>query len=617
MQDPNRPLVEEFFVCLFSQILVVGEFLYKGFERLWKSIGASNRVFPFISVAIGVIFLAGIGSLVHKQGFAEALKHYYRFAVFDRFRGFVPRTVGFCLASLLPLSLLSALIVVPIKKWNDFEKGSHRIRRFNRRKLKEGRSISSRTTHYLGLSMESGKPIFLTDEARRMHCHVVGSTGSGKTESVLMPMIISDILKGKGAIIIDAKGDFDVLAKLLTLVRAIDREKDFSFFSLAHPEKSDTYNPIRKGGASEIKDKIIGANIWTEEHYKKKSEDALLTVTKAFLEAGTPLTFREFYRHFINRELLQKLAGNCRNQDIKEDLLQFCGHYDQMRKSIEGLIADIGLLVKSEFSELINVENPEINLLDVYEQRKIAYFQLNTQAYEDTARRFGRLILQDIKGVSNYIEAHYPPERRHFSPVFIDEFGSFTYPSFIEFLNKARGAGFAITLAHQSLGDLAREGTHYQQQILENTNIKIIMRQDDPRNVELFSRMAGTRGSVKMTYQTKEQMMISGYTGMGSLREVEEFIISPNRIKQLQQGEAALIMKVPTFIGFVQLDYIGPLKVSVSIPTKSRRSPNEFFPTVETAENLTAEQVKIGDYFRKTPSAFRELKEEEIVSALS
>jgi len=37
----------------------------------------------------------------------------------------------------------------------------------------------------------------------------------------------------------------------------------------------------------------------------------------------------------------------------------------------------------------------------------------------------------------------------------VDEFGAFAIPEFIEFMDRARGAGVGIVIAHQSRADLA------------------------------------------------------------------------------------------------------------------------------------------------------------------
>ena len=85
------------------------------------------------------------------------------------------------------------------------------------------------------------------------------------------------------------------------------------------------------------------------------------------------------------------------------------------------------------------------------------------------------------------------------------------------------------------------------------------MRQDDPTSVETYSKISGTVKSIKDTYQTEEGIFHKDMTGLGSTREVDEFRIKPNIIRELARGEAAVIIKQPFITDLLQLDYIGQI----------------------------------------------------------
>jgi len=468
----------------------------------------------------------------------------------------IPLVYGGYLILTLPVFLVFSYL-----KEGNFGNGKNNDKRFSfsASQMHAARKKARKGEVFLGRSMKTRRSVYLSNEMRQMHAHVVGSTGSGKTDSLILPLLAQDIRRGCGALVMDAKGDRETLNKIFFHVKKAGREKDFLFFSLAYPERSNTYNPLLRGNPTELKDKIISANIWTEEFYKKKSEETLLLLMKSLREAGEAVTFQKLYDLLSNEKKLTDLAKRLKDPHLRELMINILGKFTVFQKDLAGLTADLGMIAESEFSSLLLRETPEIDLLNAYLNKQIIYFQLNAQGYEETARRFGRIVLQDLKTISNYIQAYLPEEKRAFFPIYVDEFSNFAYEPFIEFLNKARGAHLGITIAHQSLGDLEKTGSHFTKQVLENCNIKIVLRQDDPDSIETYARISGTEKSLKDTIQTQEELFDKSPTGLGTVREVDEFRVKPNVIRELGRGEAALIIKQPFLTDVIQLEYIGQI----------------------------------------------------------
>lgn len=445
--------------------------------------------------------------------------------------------------------------------------------------MRKHRLQSNKNRVYLGESFRSGKPIFLTNDQRLLHAEVVGSTGTGKTESVLLPLLAHDIAHGKGAIVIDGKGDKELLDRIHYLAVRKRKPEDFLFFSLAHPDKSNTYNPLLRGNATELKDKIVGSMPWSEEFYRRMAEQAALTILNVLVANGQSVRFRDLHAYLTDIDALNKLVRDTKDQALKDELGKMVNQFKNNPKFLSGLMADLYLMAHSEFSRLVDTDHPDIDLRDVYQRNRIVYFQLNLQGYADTAKRMGRIILQDIRTVSGYIQSHMRNSERHFFPVYIDDASSFLDVNFIDFLSKARASKLAITLLHQSLGDLIpKRDFSFQQQIIENTNVKIILRQDDPQSVEKLTKIGGTRRTTISTYQTEDRLLGKGFTGVGSIREGQTFRVEPDLIRGLKRGEAVVIWKSPSFhTDYVKLDFFGyPPFVGTFEPFRS--------PQPETAE---------------------------------
>jgi type IV secretory pathway TraG/TraD family ATPase VirD4 len=93
------------------------------------------------------------------------------------------------------------------------------------------------------------------------------------------------------------------------------------------------------------------------------------------------------------------------------------------------------------------------------------------------------------------------------------------------------------------LGDIKTLGDAVANSILTNANLKVFMRGNDPDSAEYFAKVIGTMKGQKFTERTKKSFWNNSSTGDGSLREVEEFIVHPNKFKNdLGVGEAVMVV---------------------------------------------------------------------------
>lgn len=126
------------------------------------------------------------------------------------------------------------------------------------------------------------------------------------------------------------------------------------------------------------------------------------------------------------------------------------------------------------------------------------------------------------------------------NPIFfsciLDDFQDYIYEGFGTILNKSRSANVGVVFCHQSLGDLDKVSDAFRNVVLTNTNIKIVMRMNDPETCEHFANTFGTKKSTKVTEKISENEK----TGDGTVREVEQFNYHPNEFKGLGLGQGVL-----------------------------------------------------------------------------
>ncbi|MBK7845665.1 MAG: hypothetical protein IPJ71_18630, partial [Bdellovibrionales bacterium] len=67
---------------------------------------------------------------------------------------------------------------------------------------------------------------------------------------------------------------------------------------------------------------------------------------------------------------------------------------------------------------------------------------------------------------------------------------------------------------------------------------------DSPDDAEYFASMAGTRNTQKSTVRYKRGLLWDQNTGEKSVRDTEEFVVHPNQIRQLGQGQVLKISRL-------------------------------------------------------------------------
>ena len=114
----------------------------------------------------------------------------------------------------------------------------------------------------------------------------------------------------------------------------------------------------------------------------------------------------------------------------------------------------------------------------------------------------------------------------------------------IDLVNKSRSADITCVLATQSLSDLGRaEDEDFTQQVIENCNNYIVLRQNSAVNSEALANILGTRNTMEVTYQMRNEGGATVDTGLGSAKLVREYIYHPDAIKELKTGKAFFLSR--------------------------------------------------------------------------
>ena len=384
-----------------------------------------------------------------------------------------------------------------------------------------------------------GRPVFLTDRQLSAHALILGASGAGKS-TTLLRILTDSIRRGMPVVAIDLKGSPAFVRALGDAAATAGRE-----FALWTPDGPAHWNPLGHGNATELKDKLIATERFTEPHYQRAAERYVQTVLQVLLQRGSGAapTLAEVVALMDPRRLAASLRAAPqplarRVQDYVATLSP-----DQL-SAIRGLGTRLAIISESHTGAYLGPGGGrQVDLRGALAGEQVVAFSLNSSTYGKLAAQLGTLVIQDlITAVGHRLQA--PGGAR--ALIAIDEFSALGSDNTIALLARSREAGASVLLATQELADLDRAARGLRDQVLGNTAVKIAHRQDVPASAQAIAQMAGTEMVWDHTYRIARRPLLGAHdTGAGTRRQVERFVIDPNVIKSLPTGEAVLITKLP------------------------------------------------------------------------
>jgi hypothetical protein len=235
-------------------------------------------------------------------------------------------------------------------------------------------------SYFIGLDPRR-RPVYLTEEELDSHGHIMGHTGSGKTRSVLEPLMYQDMRAGKGIILMDAKGSAANVAMIKALAAINGRRQDLRVFSLAHPNKSNTYNPVYLAPGADLlatAERVFSVFPLEHEYYRGQAKLLFYNLIKVLAGTGLPFNLVDVRLCVADDEVFHHVADlsdeRVAKLEIEKQLKQLGNKRLETFTGLYNALADYD-------HPLLNSYNPDIVIDDVVNERQIAYFNLPANAY--------------------------------------------------------------------------------------------------------------------------------------------------------------------------------------------------------------------------------------------
>lgn len=357
------------------------------------------------------------------------------------------------------------------------------------------------------------------------HTLVLGAAGSGKTVTMTWTAAHA-IARGWAAIVIDPKGDGDLRRGLADAARKASRP-----FIEWSPQGPSVYNPYERGGETEIADKLLAAERFTEPHYLRQAQRYLGHAVRSLRKADIAVSLQSIVDH-LDPARLELLVRSLPQEDAQATHDYLDGLNARQRRDLAGVRDRLAILAESDVGRWLDpriADAQHLELLTAIRAGAVVYFDLQSDRRPLLTQMLGAAIVQDLQTAVAALQGRPAP-----ALVMIDEFSAIAPEQVARLFARARSAGVSLLLGTQELSDLRLPGhERLLDQVLGNLSALIVHRQVVPSSAELIAGMTETRG----VWRTSRR-------GDGTVTRTRSFqnTLQAAQVMSLGQGWAAVIV---------------------------------------------------------------------------
>lgn len=477
------------------------------------------------------------------------------------------------------------------KDFNDLTPGS------NQPKIAAGIS-------FLGNQKISKEELWLTNSDLRTHILIFGSTGSGKTES-LISLAFNSLIQGSGFIYVDGKGDNSLFAKIFSMVRTMGREDDLLLINfmtgardIIGPQSnrlSNSMNPFANGSSSMLSQLVISLMDSTSgdqsgDMWKGRAinfVESIMSILCAMRDAGHILLDANSIRNYFMIEKLESIVIDLKFpirddlyisienlppkviDPIKNYLINLPGYNPKNKFNQAGEVREqhgfitmqltrvFGSLADA-YGHIMRTNLAEVDVKDVVLNRRILVVLLPAlEKSPEELANLGKVIIASLKammaaGLGDKVEGKFidvisNKPTNSLSPFvcIMDEYGYYAVKGFAIVAAQARSLGFCAVFAGQDLPAFQKASKEEAASIGANCNVKICMKLEDPLETwDYFNKTAGETYVTNVSgFQLPNGSLALNYLDSRSTSVERRQRIELLDLKDQREGEAHIFFK--------------------------------------------------------------------------
>ncbi len=328
------------------------------------------------------------------------------------------------------------------------------------------------------------KEVKLTDDDRRRHVYIIGQTGTGKSV-IQLNMALQDIRSGKGVCFIDPHGD--AVDELLGWVPK-ERAEDVILFDPSDTERPLALNMLEFDTPEQktfvinemmnIFDKLYDIRATGGPMFEQYMRNTMLLMMEdpesgsTLLEVSKVLADEEFRRYKLSKAKTPVV------KDFWEKEAEKAGGEAALANMVPYITSKLTTFIANDIMRpIVAQQKSSLNFSKAMNEGKIILVKLSKGLIGDiNANLLGMVIVGKIL-MAALGRANIPVEQRKDFYLYIDEFQNFLTEGIQVILSEARKYKLCLTIAHQFIGQLVKEGdTRFKDAIFGNVGSKIAFR---------------------------------------------------------------------------------------------------------------------------------------------
>jgi hypothetical protein len=336
-----------------------------------------------------------------------------------------------------------------------------------------------------------GRPVRIPfSPTHAAHALIVGATGSGKTVTQTL-LAERAIAEGRAVVVVDPKGDGDMRTRLARSAAHSGRR-----FLEWTPTGPCSYNPYARGGETEIADRLLAGEHFTEPHYLRQAQRYLGHAIRALRSCGREVHL-EAIVEALDPSALERLLREAEPDLAARGHAYMDALTGRQERDLAGVRDRLAILAESEVGRWLSA-GASFDLLDACREGAVVLFRLEADSRPLAAQMIGAAIVADLQSTVATLQGAPAP-----TLVVIDEFSALGARQVTALFGRARSAGVSLLLGTQELADLRLPGAErLLEQVLGNVSLLIAHRQVVPESADLVSRLAGSRGCWRVSWSS-------------------------------------------------------------------------------------------------------------------